>query len=116
MPRCLRPNQKFPLSLKDDAGIAAEQRPTFYFRAVSADEFLDALDRVREAGGASLKLARDFLTEHLVGWANMVDHRQDPPQAVEFDPQQLGQILDYEEIVELFYGFTLSAEDKKKSE
>jgi hypothetical protein len=112
MPRCLEPGQKFPLVLKGDQDKPEGERPTFYFRAVPARQYLEADRAARE--GKGLESATDFIKGAIVGWDNMIDPESGEP--IPFDKEALDtKILDADEIIELFVGFRLGREDKKKS-
>lgn len=134
MPRPIAPNQRFPLWLKADA--ERTPRPTFYFRAASAAVYLEAVDQVDVKG--PIKVARAFLEERLVGWEHLVDGTGEVTgkagAPIPFDPELkskligaggeplacdarlLAHLVDIDELVELFWGFSLGREDKKKFE
>jgi len=99
--------------LKGDKDKPEGERPTFYFKAVPARKYLEADQKARDESG--LQAATEFLKDAIVGWENMNDPESGEP--IPFDRESLdSKILDADEIVELFVGFRLGREDKKKSE
>lgn len=108
MPRCLDPNQRFPLVLDSDKDKPAESRPTFYFRAFSARRWRE----IKESNPS----IRTVLDEALVGWEHMTKDGQD----ISFAPGELEAITDDGEQRELLDKLAeeshLSPADKKKLE
>lgn len=112
MPRPLEPNQRFPLWLAHDADQTP--RPTFYFKSASYRRYLAVCRAAEAAETGRLEIMHDFLVEQLVDWEHMIDPETTKP--IDFDPEKFGDLVEVHDVVELFWGFNLGREDKKKSE
>jgi len=76
MPLALNPNKKFALVLKSDQTGPESDRPSFHFRYLTGERWMevaDLSDRLEKAAGGrqGLGIMYDTLRVSLVGWSNM---------------------------------------------
>ena len=113
MPKCLEPNQKFPIVLDFDMDKPENERPTFYVRSLSSrgqSQLAAELDESMSHDTTDEILTATFylLSKHLTGWKNLGEF--------EFgcDPQEF---LSHEDARELLRKILINqhlASDEKK--
>jgi hypothetical protein len=105
MPRCLEPGQEFDIEMESQHGPRV-----FKFRSVSVRQTMELRKKI--AVDAINGIA-EFLQETLTGWENVKDA---DGNAVEFAADKLLDVVSESGLCDLYRGFSLSGEDKKKSE
>ena len=106
-----------------DADKPAETRPEIYARTLTLNQqkkLMTVLVKMQSAESPSEQIehALDAAEICLTGWRHMIN--PDNGQAIEFNRDNIGEVLSLEELMEVFDSVTSAAtttsEDKKKSE
>jgi len=128
MPKCLEPNQRFPIVLDSDQHKPEESRPTFFVLALSMRDQIPLMETIQSwrerqdlTGQQMFKENIEQLKKVVVGWTNMVDERDpDNPVEIEFAHENFELVLGFPEARELvekcFANNHVSPEEKKSSE
>jgi hypothetical protein len=114
MPRCLHPDDTFPIVLKSDEHFPLAEQPFFSFRALSILKWRSAMKIIQmmenldtenpENVGPAIDAICEVLRMGLVGWGNMLDHNVAEgaePIWIPYDPTKLDDLIDLGEAMEL---------------
>lgn len=105
MPRCLEPGQKFPLELESEHGTRV-----FTFRAISVRDYMAAREKIDANPVDGIV---ELLQATICGWENVKDI---DGNEVAFSRDALLDVVTQSGLAQLYRGFSLGPEDKKKSE
>lgn len=122
MPRCLDPQNWFPVWLDSDADKPESERPTFLFRYLNSREELrmtEVAEKLYDVSSASEKsdILFDCLGIGVCGWLNM---RGPDGESIPYMPERMRDLLSNREAMELLdkmmRGMVPNGETQKKSE
>lgn len=105
MPRCLEPGQEFDVELESPHGTRK-----FTFRSVSVRRTIELRKRISTDAASGIA---EFLKSVVTGWENVKDENGED---VAFAPEKLLDVVSESGLCDLYRGFSLSGDDKKKSE
>lgn len=121
MPIALKPGGRFPLVLNTDKDATPDRRPTFFFRFLNGEQWMDLSDIAESisqssAGREALGKVYQALRMALIGWEHM--YNPTSGEAIAFDPAKLQTIINPGEAQELLKGVMASirpSEDERKN-